>query len=203
MSLLADHNMPFAAALAVMVLLALVQAIGLGGFALDADVDDPGAADGMASIIGIGKVPFLIWLALFLLLFAAIGVSVQALAESLTGNPLYVWLGAVIAGGAALPATGVLVRPLAAILPGDETTAVSLDSLVGRRGTVTTGVARSGSPARARVTDFHGHPHFVMVEPDNAGQVFEEGERVLLVRREGGTFRAIARGDHHLPRLGA
>ena len=41
-----------------------------------------------------------------------------------------------------------------------------------------------------------------MVEPDNAGQVFEEGERVLLVRREGDVFRAIAVGDHHLPRLG-
>jgi len=40
-----------------------------------------------------------------------------------------------------------------------------------------------------------------MVEPDNDGQSFVEGERVLIVRREGDIFRAISRGDHHLPRL--
>jgi hypothetical protein len=42
-----------------------------------------------------------------------------------------------------------------------------------------------------------------MVEPDNPGQVFEEGEQVLLVRRDDNCFRAISRGDSHLPRLGA
>jgi hypothetical protein len=40
-----------------------------------------------------------------------------------------------------------------------------------------------------------------MVEPDRSGAVFEEGEQVLLVRREGDLFRAISRGDFHLPRL--
>ncbi|GAM05925.1 OB-fold-containig protein [Novosphingobium sp. MBES04] len=41
-----------------------------------------------------------------------------------------------------------------------------------------------------------------MLEPDNAGQTFVTGERVLIVRREGDLFKAIARGDHYLPRLG-
>lgn len=40
-----------------------------------------------------------------------------------------------------------------------------------------------------------------MVEPDSEDQVFVEGERVLLVRREGDIFKAITRGDHRLPRL--
>lgn len=42
-----------------------------------------------------------------------------------------------------------------------------------------------------------------MVEPDNPGQIFEEGEQVLLVRRENDVFRAVSRGDHKLPQLGA
>ncbi|MFD2430090.1 OB-fold-containig protein [Sphingobium scionense] len=40
-----------------------------------------------------------------------------------------------------------------------------------------------------------------MVEPDNDGQVLEEGETILLVRREEHLFRAISHGDHYLPRL--
>jgi hypothetical protein len=40
-----------------------------------------------------------------------------------------------------------------------------------------------------------------MVEPDNDGQTFGEGERILLVRQEGENFRAITRGDAYLPQL--
>lgn len=40
-----------------------------------------------------------------------------------------------------------------------------------------------------------------MVEPDAPTASFEEGETVLLVRREDLIFRAIARGDHYLPSL--
>ena len=47
----------------------------------------------------------------------------------------------------------------------------------------------------------HGQHHYVMVEPDNDGQQLEEGETILLVRREGQLFRAISYGDHYLPRL--
>ena len=206
MSLLADHNMPFAAALLLMVLVALVQAIGLGGMDIDADVDvdvdgdfdldsDVDAAggmlDGLMSIIGLNRVPLMIWLAAFLFLFAALGVGIQGLAENLTGGPLYRWLAALFAGGAALPVTGLVVRPLARILPGDETTAVGLDTLVGRRGTIITGRATTGSPARTRVYDRYRRPHFVMVEPHEASSEMHEGDEVLLVRREDNIFYGL------------
>lgn len=41
-----------------------------------------------------------------------------------------------------------------------------------------------------------------MVEPNAPDQVFEEGEAILLVRREDRLFRAISRGDHRLPQIG-
>ena len=206
MTLLAPHNMPFAAALVIMTILAVVQLIGIADFG-DADVDmdaggdgipEAGMLDGLLTLLGIGRVPLTIWLALFLFLFAAIGISIQELAQGMTGTPLYGWLAALIAGGAALPVTGTFARPLGRILPQDHTTAVSTDSLVGRRATISIGVARTASPARARVKDAHGQAHRVMVEPHEAASEFHEGDEVLLVRREGNTFYATALAERRL-----
>jgi hypothetical protein len=209
MGLLADYNIPFAAALLLMVLLALAQSFGPGGFEMDADGDveldaggDLGFVDGLLSLIGIGRLPFMMWLALFLLLFAAIGVSAQALAESLTGAPLDITLGAALAAIGAVPVTGLLARPLAAIVPKDETTAVSTDSLVGRRARISIGRAAAGFPARAVVHDRFGQMHNVMVEPHESSVQFIEGEDVLLVRREGETFFAIALQNRQLSPTG-
>ena len=103
-----------------------------------------------------------------------------------------------IAGVAALPVTGVFARPLGRILPKDHTTAVSTESLIGRRATITDGVARTGSPARARVKDVHGQTHYVMVEPHEASSEIHAGDEVLLVRREGGQFYATALAERRL-----
>jgi hypothetical protein len=203
MSLLADHNLPFAIALVLMTLLVLVQALGLG-FDADADADmdsghgDVGLGGALATLLGIGRVPLMVWLALFLFLFAALGVSIQALAASLIGAPLDPLLAAAITAVAAFPVTGVVVRPLARILPQDETTAVGLDSLVGRRAILTTGRASVDNPARARVLDRHGMAHHVMVEPHEAGSEIFEGDELLLVRREGERFFGIAVAERKL-----
>ena len=207
MSIFEPYNMPFAAALLLMGMLAIIQIIGLGDILGDADVDvdmdaeTGGQADlggGFASLIGLGRLPLMIWLALFLGLFAALGVSIQLLAANLAGAPLDRWLAAVLAAGAALPVTGGVAKPLARILPHDETTAVSTDTLVGRRAVITDGTARTGSPARARVHDIHGQAHHVMVEPHDAGVAIAAGEPVLLVRREADLFFATALTTHAL-----
>jgi hypothetical protein len=201
MSLLADYNMPFAAALVLMVLLALLQLIGLGHVFGDHDIDTDGhdgLADGLLSLIGIGRVPFMIWLASFLFVFAAVGAGGQALAQGLLGAPLDRWVAAAIAAVAGLPVTGILVRPLAAILPGDESTAVGLESLVGRRAKLVTGRAAAGYPARAQVYDAFGHPHYVMIEPHEAGSEILEGDEVLLVRRENETFYGVPLQERRL-----
>ena len=209
MTLLEPHNLPFAIAMGLMLVLAIVQMIGLGDFgadtdiALDADMDgdaaiQPGAIDGLLTLLGLGRVPLTIWLALFLLMFAGIGVGVQQLAQSMTGAPLYSWLAAIIAGGAAIPATGVLARPLGNILPQDHTTAVGIASLVGRRGRILEGIARQGSPARAQVRDVHGHAHHVMVEPHEASSEFHADDEILIVRRDGTQFYATALAERRL-----
>ena len=209
MSLFADHNLPFAIAMGLMLLLVLLQVIGLGDFDLDADLDvdadadvgDPtsaGLGGAIVTLLGLGKVPVFVWLIVFLLAFAVIGMGVQAFAADLTGMPLYSWLAALIAGGASLPVTATLVRPIGRLLPKDETSAVGIDSLVGRRGTVTTGRAAKGNPARTKVYDRHGQAHHVMVEPHEDASEMHEGDEVLLVRREGQTFYAVPLSERKL-----
>lgn len=198
------HNLPFAVSLAVLGLLALLQLVGVAdlvGADADADVGQVPIDAGLLSLIGLGRVPFMMWLMLLLGLFAVIGLAGQQMLAAFLGAPLSAWLAAPVAGALALPATGGIARPLGRILPRDETTAIDVASLAGREAQVVVGIATNGNPARGRVIDHFGQAHYVMLEPDTAGQRFVEGETVLLVRLEGGTFKAITRGDHYLPRL--
>ncbi|VWX57937.1 YqiJ family protein [Sphingorhabdus sp. 109] len=199
---LADENIVFAAALVLMVALGILQLIGFGGFDsdfdMDADVDGTGVAGGLLSFLGWGRLPFMILLVLFLMLFGLTGYAGQQFIQSLTGGllpPLLAGLGALLV---ALPLTGLLSRPLARIIPGDETSAVSIDDLTGRRAIIDIGTAKPGYPARAKVRDRHGHGHVLMVEPDNEDGIFLAGEEILLVRREGDIFKAVAVGTHWL-----
>lgn len=203
MTLLEPHNLPFAIALGTLFAIGLLQIVGVGDMFDGADIDlDPGVdgaeglepsgfLEGVASVLGIGRVPFLIWLASLLFVFALIGVVGQSVIEGATGSPLSAGLAALLAGAVALPLNGAAVRPLGRLLPQDETSAVGLESLIRRDAEIQTGTARAGSPARAKVDDRHGHPHFVMVEPHDGATELTEGETVLLVRREGELFFAM------------
>lgn len=206
MTLLEAYNMPFVVALGLMLVLLVIQLLGFLDIDLDLDTDadgdiSAGPVEGLLTLLGLGRIPLTVWLVIFLLFFAGIGVSVQELAADLTGSPLDAWLAALIAGGAAVPVTGILARPVGRILPQDETTAVSTETLLGRRARITEGVARSGSPARARVRDVHGHSHFVMVEPHETASEFHAGDEIILVRREDNTFFATALAERRLSPL--
>ncbi|TFI58894.1 DUF1449 family protein [Sphingomonas parva] len=199
-TLTAPANLPFSAALAVMLLIGLAEAIGLGASAAHLDADLDGDAD-LLGWLGIGQVPLLIVIVVFLTLFGLLGLTIQQVAEGVATRPLPLVIAVPAAIAAALPATGLFSRGLARILPRDETTAVSLDTLVGKRGTITIGTARRGSPAQARVRDSHGQSHYVMVEPQNEDHPIVEGETVLLVRRDGHVFTAIGTADGLTPHI--
>ena len=66
--------------------------------------------------------------------------------------------GAPVAFVASLPIVRISGGALGRVIPRDETTAVSIESLVGRIATVVSGTARAGYPAQARVTTEHGQP---------------------------------------------
>jgi hypothetical protein len=192
--LMAPENFPFAVALVLMLMIGLVEAVGLGAGAvhLDGHADVDGDLLGW---MGIGRIPVLMAIVVLLALFGLIGITLQQLADALLGAPLTPWIAAPAALVLALPLTGLCARGLARILPQDETTAVSLDDLVGRRATIVVGTAGIGSPARAAVRDMHGHTHYVMVEPTDERETVAEGRSVLLVRRERDIFIGLAEGE--------
>ncbi len=197
--LLAPENTPFAVALALLALLAIVQVVGLGHLLGHGDVDvDAGAPDGhadlgggLASLLGIGQVPLIVWLSCLLACFALLGLSLQHFVSGLFGAPFSAAPATGAALLAALPVNSAVTRVLGMIWPHDETTAVPVDALVGRRGRIAVGTAARGNPARAVVHDLHGQQHNVMVEPHHDGETLAAGTEVLLVRREGEIFYAL------------
>lgn len=199
----ASENVVFVTAIFLMLLIGVVQLIGLGD-QLTGDINADLHADAdlnLLSWLGVGRLPLLMLLVVFLAIFGVAGLILQQAIFDWTGAPLNAWIAVPAVAVASLPLTGLAARGLARILPHDDTTAVPLEVLIGTTAQVVTGRATLGSPARARAEDHHGQAHYVMVEPNDSGQVFEEGERVLLVRREGDLFRAISRGDFRLPSL--
>lgn len=196
-ALFAQENTPFAVSLALLALLVIVQAIGMGSFFPDPDfeTDAPDGhvdlGNGLASLLGFGRIPLLVWLASFLACFGLLGLSLQELFAGLFGAPFSAPAASAAALLAALPANAALTRAIGAVWPRDETTAVPIDALIGRRGNIAVGRASRGNPARATVRDIHGQLHNVMVEPHHDNGSFAEGEEVFLVRREGEIFYAL------------
>lgn len=196
-AILAPENTPFLVALALLALLALAQLIGLGG---ESDGDFDGSGEGhvagfgetVASLLGLGRLPLVAWLSVALAAFALVGLSIQQLAESFFGHMLPALPASALALLGALPATGLVARPLGRIWPHDETTAVEIEALLARRGHIVIGTAARGHPARVAVRDAHGQVHHVMAEPHEEDMSFGEGDEVLLVRREGELFFAVA-----------
>jgi len=186
---------PFTVAFLVMFGIGLIEAIGLGLGSLDLHVDVHGDTDGgpeLLSWLGLGNgLPILIWLTSLLGCFTLAGVAIQQVATGLSGAPLH-W--GIASGGAAV--IGLIVNVFAAgglarIMPGYESTVVSIEDLLMRRGTILEGTARRGHPARAKVVDQHGQAHYVMVEPHNDSDIVAPGETALLVRRDGPTFFVV------------
>ncbi|MDP5104200.1 MAG: YqiJ family protein [Erythrobacter sp.] len=198
MSLLEPHNLPFLVAFGALAVIALLQVTGVseviegaGEFDSPDGLEMGGFGEALTTLLGLGRVPMLIWLAALLFVFASVGVIGQAVLASMLGAPLSAGWAALAAGGAALPLNSIAMRPLGAVMPKDETTAIGLDELVRRDAEIQIGTARAGSPARAKVIDIHGQAHFVMVEPHDQTQEFTAGDTVLLVRREGPTFYGV------------
>ena len=191
--LLTPAYLPFAIAFVVMIGIGLIEAVGLGlgHLDLDAEVDADGH-QGVLDWLGLGsELPILIWLTSLLGCFTIVGIAIQQGAAALMGAPLP-WT---LASGGALVAGGLLntlaANGLARIMPGFETSVISTDDLLRRRGTILEGTARRGMPARAKVVDQHGQAHFIMVEPHDDTDTIGTGEMALLVRRDGKLFFAL------------
>jgi len=199
---LAPESWPFLGATLILVAITVLEGLALlVGFSASHWLDNllPDAPDGVHGVfdnvlgwLHVGRLPILVLMVIFLAGFAVTGFALNIASTALAGSPLPALVSAPVAFVATLPIVRVLGAAAAHIVPKDETTAVSVDTLVGRVATVVAGTARQGYPAQARVTTEHGQTLYVMVEPDDVESTFAAHESVLLVRRVTGTrFRAI------------
>jgi hypothetical protein len=207
--LTADGNLPFAIALLVMLIIAVLEGIttvlgaGLSSLLegalpdMDVDIDTPdldsngGVLSSLLGWLRVGEVPVLILLVVFLTGFGLIGLGIQSFIEGATGSLLSWPVAAVPALVLSLPLVRVLGGILGRVMPKDETDAISRDALVGRVAVITLGTARVGHPAEARTRDTNGTTHYVMVEPLEEGQTLTAGTEVLIIEPAGAGFRAV------------
>lgn len=196
----APETLPFGIGLALIVAIALLEGIGMM-IALSPsnwlddmlpEVDSESGLDKLLGWLHLGKVPSLVLLVLFLTGYTVFGYALQMACHGLLGFYLPGWLAGVIAVPSGLATVRGLGALIARIIPKDETSVVSEQTLIGRTGTVSAGVARRGLAAQARVKDALGRTHYLMVEPDLDDEVFEEGTQVLIVRKVGAFHRCIA-----------
>lgn len=199
---------PFNIALGMILFVALLEGMGLlfsmsPSSKLESllpEFDADGPWEEALSWLHLGRVPLLVVLLLFLMGYAMFGYALQAVVLALFGHFLPLWLGALLAVFPGMATVRGLGAIIAHLVPRDETSSVSENSLVGRVGAITLGQARRGYAAQARVKDSKGRSHYLMVEPDLDDEIFEEGAAVLLVRKTGAVYRAI--NNPHPDRLG-
>lgn len=209
---------PFTVALLVMLGIGAIELVALlMGFspsaAIDAslpdfdppevDVDGPDGAIELGPLsatlnwLSVGKVPFLVLLVIFLTSFGLGGYLVQAITTQLLGSMMPAWLAALPALTVAAYACRHLGAWFGRVFPQVETDATSQKDLVGGFATIIRGEARQGAPAEAKTKDGRGRTHYILVEPEEAGQALTAGRRVFLIRQQGNIYRAVTRVERN------
>lgn len=217
---IAPGSAPFTVALLLMFGLALVEVVALlSGLSMHEGIDDfvtssagiptAEAPDGVtaveaSSLVGralawfyFGRVPALVILIVFLTTFGLAGLVLQGFLRDAFGAALPSLLAVPLVGAASLPAVRWISGGLARVLPRDETFAVDPWTFIGRTAEVVgPGRATVGTPAQAKLVDPFGTEHYLLVEPLEAGAVFEPGDVVRLAyETQGGRYTALAATD--------
>ena len=208
--LIQPENLWFTVALAVMLMLGILEVISLlvGGVTdwldqllphslmdhsspeLPLDAHSGSVLIECLAWLYLGRVPVLMWLVVFLASYGIAGLMAQNIWQMMFNQYLPAWLAGIAVFFMVLPIVRYIAMGLYRILPKDFTTAISSDSLVGSAAHIILGEARQGYPAQAKLKDSFGQTHYVMVEPDMA-QILPQGSEILLVSKNGTVFKAI------------
>lgn len=162
-----------------------------GQNAIDGEPFGEGALSRLLGWLHVGKVPVLVLLVIFLASFGLAGYIVQSIASNLVNALLPAPLAAIPAAALGIATVRVAGSAFRALMPGDETAAISTETFIGRIAVIIRGTAARGSPAEAKLTDEHGATHYLLVEPDLDDETFSAGEDLLIVSRKGATYRVI------------
>lgn len=215
--LLHPSNSPFIIALGVMLVFTVIEVIsaslGMGLSEMvdsvlpefDADIDadisadldagEPaGGTDSLVKILAwfrVGEVPVIMLFIVFLTGFGLSGLFIQYVAVSIMSKAIPIPIAAGGAIFASIPTVRFCGGLLGKYMPKDETYAVSEKSFYGLVATLTLGTAKAGQPAQAKLHDKHGQTHYILVEPDNSEEQFDQEQQVIIVSQIGAIFKVI------------
>lgn len=164
------------------------------GLDLSVDIEMPDVTNhgGLLDWLGIGRVPFLITLASFLLCVGIIGMFAQTLQLETVGAALPWPLVMVGAVALSLPPVRLLNHGLGRIWPKDvETSAVTTESFIGHEAVVVLGSIGGDEPGQIKFRDTEGTMHHAMAYADRAGETYKQGDAVLVVGRRGAFYTVI------------
>jgi hypothetical protein len=158
---------------------------------LDSNPAESSAIASTLSWIRYKKVPLLITLVLVLMLFSVIGYSIQLL--------VYHNFDVLLPYYVSVPISFILTVPLVRIssvfigkyVLKEESSAISESSFSGKIAVINQGKAQKGFPAEAKLTDSYGQLHYIMVEPDAEGDIYEEGTQIVILEKKDYYFTSI------------
>lgn len=139
----------------------------------------------------LGRIPVLVWLIIFLTVYALFGFIAQSIIYQITGHYLTIWLIAPACLFLCMPIVRLVSAIIAKILPQDETTAIYSEELIGLTAEIILGEAKINYPAQAKVKDQFGQTHYILVEPET-DITFTHGQHVVLTQRTNNGFQAIS-----------
>lgn len=157
----------------------------------DLNTDTATAPAGLLGWLGVGEVPFLIWLVSFLTIFGLSGLVILNAGTALIGMTIPLAVSLPLATAAAVYCARFIARIVATIMPKTESTAMRTRFLGGHHGTITQGTARRGSPAEAKIKDRHGNTHYLRVEPLEDDVEIPQGRDVHVIRKRDGMFFVV------------
>ena len=196
--LFADFNLAFGVAICFVVLLALIEGLGLIiGLSLmnvldqftpvDLDCDIDVSSGGLTSVLGwlcINRMPLLVWLVITLSSFGLAGYALNYLSIISLNFVFPAFVVTILAVIFAIYFTKLVAKPLAKILPKNESSALSNHSFVGLAGKITVGKASFENPAEAVIHDSYQQKHYVLVAPESPNEVFLAGSDIVLIEKQ-------------------
>jgi hypothetical protein len=195
--LVAGPNLPFLIAACLVAAIAILELlsslVGHSHIMLDSDIDftadlnGNGIPDylemdsaGLFGWLNPGHVPSIVFLLMFAGVFALFGFTGQWVFQGLTGMLIPMLVAGPIAATATLPVVRQASIVIVKILPQDETSAISTESLIGRIGVVNVGPISDKEWGFARFTDQYGTDHQLLVR-NEGNEYIANGESVVLL----------------------
>ncbi|NDV91903.1 DUF1449 family protein [Alteromonas sp. 345S023] len=192
-TLLSDANYWFSVAfISVVILFVLELSFLLFGRSVLGLLDAPAATTqhsqdtgflSLFSWLNEEKAPLLVWLICFLFLFGSLGLTLNAATTSLLQFTLPPWISLTFATVFGMITTAKLIGGIANVLTKFQSCRHLNEEFIGAVAHITIGRASRGNPAEAKFTDNYAQLHYVLVEPREERELFDHGERVILVER--------------------